>query len=360
VPFSAIGPVLLVGVVAQVLVGSLTYLLPVVLGGGPAAVRAAGTRLDRWWPARLALLNAAIVLLATGGAMAQESVSRLGWLLAALAAVDFLVRAAGEVSGRSTLDRAVVVGSGAGVAITMFAVLVAMSGTAAPVDAHDHAHGGQARVVEVRLEGMRVQPPAINVPPGTDLTLRVSNLDSQAHDLRTGSGLRTPLLRKGETALLPLGTVTGDIDAWCTIAGHCAAGMRLSIKASGEAAESSGFSTAFKPYDATLPAAPTAHMRPSGAPARAGTRYHLRRYRYRTALYRGLPQPPRATDLTFRRLRERTDGSASCRSGRGKRAGRHRVNGVCRECGPLRRRPLPAPPGKRRAARDWRRSCPRP
>lgn len=50
------------GWIAQVLLGALSFLVPVVLGGGPAAVRAATAGLERAWPARLAITNAALLL----------------------------------------------------------------------------------------------------------------------------------------------------------------------------------------------------------------------------------------------------------------------------------------------------------
>lgn len=151
--------------------------------------------------------------------------------------------------------RAALSGATAGVVLTAFAVLVAMSGTATQETESGHGHAStDARVVDVSLDGMRVDPPVISVPRGTDLTLRVSNLDSQPHDLRTASGKRTPILRKGDTALLPLGRVTGEIAAWCTVAGHRAAGMRLSINTSGES------SLDAEPYEAALPAAPAGQL----------------------------------------------------------------------------------------------------
>ncbi|GAB2957968.1 hypothetical protein GCM10027280_53420 [Micromonospora polyrhachis] len=53
---------LLVGFAAQVLVGALAYLLPVALGGGPARVRERTAMLDRHWPQRVAMGNAALAV----------------------------------------------------------------------------------------------------------------------------------------------------------------------------------------------------------------------------------------------------------------------------------------------------------
>ncbi|SCL33176.1 hypothetical protein GA0070624_4674 [Micromonospora rhizosphaerae] len=62
--FGAVLVPLLVGFVGQILLGSLSYLLPVVLGGGPAEVRRRTALLDRHWPQRLAMTNAALAVFA--------------------------------------------------------------------------------------------------------------------------------------------------------------------------------------------------------------------------------------------------------------------------------------------------------
>ncbi len=61
-------PVLGIGVIGQILTGALTFLLPVVLGGGPAGNRRMTRTLERAWRPRLALGNAGVLGLAvTGG-----------------------------------------------------------------------------------------------------------------------------------------------------------------------------------------------------------------------------------------------------------------------------------------------------
>jgi nitrite reductase (NO-forming) len=80
-------PPLIVGFVAQVLLGALTYLLPVVLGGGPAAQRASNAVLGRAWPVRVIGFNAAVPMLA----VAQPGwVRPVGWVLVVAAKVSFL------------------------------------------------------------------------------------------------------------------------------------------------------------------------------------------------------------------------------------------------------------------------------
>jgi nitrite reductase (NO-forming) len=249
-----IGVALLVGTVGQALVGSLTFLLPVVLGGGPAAVRAAGARLNRWWPARLVLANAAAAL------AAADASRRAGMLLAAAVAVEFLARAAGLVVPRlhwparfaAPGGRAAALGAGAGAVLTAVAVLVATSGPGDSPQQHEHAAAGPARTVEVELVDMRVRPATVDVPAGTRLILDVVNRDSQRHDLRTATGERTPLLRRGERAMLDLGVVTGEVKAWCTVPGHRAAGMTFTVTTSSGHGSHVDGADGLVPYDAAL------------------------------------------------------------------------------------------------------------
>lgn len=79
---------LLAGFVAQVLIGSLAYLLPMVLGGGPARVRTRQAVVDRHWPQRVVMGNTALaVFLLPVGGYVRITTSLL--VLAAL--VQFLV-----------------------------------------------------------------------------------------------------------------------------------------------------------------------------------------------------------------------------------------------------------------------------
>jgi hypothetical protein len=60
--FDAVLVPLLVGFVAQVLLGSLAFLLPVVLGGGPVRVRERTAALDRFGAQRVTMANAALLV----------------------------------------------------------------------------------------------------------------------------------------------------------------------------------------------------------------------------------------------------------------------------------------------------------
>ncbi|MBG0816530.1 multicopper oxidase domain-containing protein [Planomonospora sp. ID82291] len=238
-------PLVVAGFVGQVLLGSLLHLLPAVLGGGPARFKENAALLERGWAVRLAAFNAGVPLLALP---VPRPLEVLGWALVlapvavfvALAALA-LVRAAerarpgsggpdggGPDGGRAgaawtSPARAGVV---AGCLLTAAAVVVAVTG--APASAPQVAATG-ARTVEVTLSGMRVRPAVIEAAPGTVLTLRVTNTDAQRHDLRLGTGERTPMLAAGQSAVLTLAPLGGPVEGWCTVAGHRAAGMTLRI-----------------------------------------------------------------------------------------------------------------------------------
>ena len=78
----------LIGFAAQVLLGALSYLVPVVLGGGPAVSRATSTALDMAGTLRLAAINGGLVIAALPVATTVRVVSAgvvLGGLVAFLA-----------------------------------------------------------------------------------------------------------------------------------------------------------------------------------------------------------------------------------------------------------------------------------
>ncbi|MFE1294005.1 multicopper oxidase domain-containing protein [Streptomyces sp. NPDC058731] len=269
----------LAGFVAQVLIGALTYLLPIVLGSGPKERAALRAVLERGWPVRLATLNTGVALLALP---LPDPLGTAGMLLAAASAVVFLaltvgvlvrgVRVAGE---RGSSRRPVLLGSAAGVVLIVLAVMVANSGSSTPGPAVAAGTGSGVatvtRTVEVTLADMRIQPSRIEVTKGTGLKLKVTNKDAQRHDLKVDGGPTTPLLSPGESRTLDLGKVTKNRTAWCTLPGHRAAGMTLDVVVKTSTGETTaghdqmsmagsngdldlvaGFSHGWKPRDASL------------------------------------------------------------------------------------------------------------
>lgn len=246
-----------VGGVLQVLLGSLSYLLPVMMGGGPAAMRERNTRVDRALAPRLVVLNGALVacvLPTTSAVRVVASVLVLiavAWTAALLAdslrsrsritaddgpaltlqAAGTARRSGGAVVGLATVLLAVAVG----VAVDPAAV-GAGAVSAAPASAGATATG-ETTSVTVTMSGMRFSPSVIEVPAGNTLTITVVNADTDVHDLVLESGQRTSRLAPGETATIDVGVVGRDLDGWCSVAGHRQMGMVLQIVALGGSSE---------------------------------------------------------------------------------------------------------------------------
>lgn len=267
-------PAVLAGFVGQTLVGALTFLLPVVLGGGPAVLKRTGALLERGWRVRLAAVNAGLV---TAVLPVPGPVRTVAWGLVVAALAAFVLLAGVAVArARNVRVSPAAGGVAIGVLATLLAVAVSATGGSGP---RVHAvAGGGTQTVDVTLVGMSVVPNRIEAPAGTRLILRVTNKDAQRHDLRLATGQRTPMLRAGQSATLTVPELTGPVDGWCTVAGHRAAGMTLRIEVTGSAAppQAAGdtpahdpkahshgplnlaapMSPGWKPYDATLRPAP--------------------------------------------------------------------------------------------------------
>jgi len=305
---------LLAGFVAQVLLGALSYLVPVVLGGGPAAVRTTTAVLDRGGPARVVMVNAGLLLCVLPVPSTVRVVSSM-LVLGALAA--FLPLVAGAVvAGRRTRDRraapvpAPVVDRSAdrppapvpaqpraarrmGLASAGLAavVLAAAAGVAAdpaalgppgPPAAAGVQPTGRTTTVPVEIRGMRFVPEVLDVPAGNRLVVVLSNTGEQTHDLILETGARTPRLSPGERAELDGGVVGRDLDGWCSVAGHRRMGMVLHVRVTGVAAapgahhpdHATGGPSAAGDLDLAAPPGPGFTAHDPALPAAARSRTH--------------------------------------------------------------------------------------
>ncbi|MBX6748073.1 MAG: multicopper oxidase domain-containing protein [Micromonosporaceae bacterium] len=309
---------LLAGFAAQTLIGALSYLLPMALGGGPTRVRHAIERLERRGPQRVVMANLALALfLLPAPPYVRITTSML--VLAAL--VQFLVGAAGLVLARklpvspdastspdalsssdgssSTKDSLMssnavpapgrTLGSAAaGVGLVLLAVLVGVAGQhltdpsaggssalAAPV-----AATGRTTTVTVVAEGMRYHPDRITVPAGDRLVIELVNHDNRRHDLVLANGARTETIDRGGTARLDAGIIGGTVEGWCSLPGHRQAGMTLTIEVSGSGdehhhtGEPSGSASGPPRIDAMADPGPDFVARDATAPAVAPERLH--------------------------------------------------------------------------------------
>lgn len=234
-------PMLAVGFVAQILLGALSQLLPILVANGPPVRKAVISYLDQGWQVRVGAINLAVPLVAGPW---RAPLPLIGWVLAAVAVASFVLlalRLALPVALRGPLDIDAIaphpaVVSGAVAVSSAAAVAVALTlGMGAPAPSEAAGITGEARTVDVTLNNMRFSPDVVEVPAGTRLVLRVTNIDGLPHDLRVDTGEHTPRLSRGQTAVLDLGAVQQDRDVWCDVPGHRAAGMTMTIHAIGGA-----------------------------------------------------------------------------------------------------------------------------
>ncbi|HEX3004874.1 MAG TPA: multicopper oxidase domain-containing protein, partial [Angustibacter sp.] len=272
----AVVPGLAVGFVLQVLVGALTYLVPVMRGGGPLQVRETIAALSPGWVARVVALNVgAVVLVIAALAEPPAAVTTGGWVLVLAPVAAFVLLVARAVL--PTPARGPVGGVALGIVMTLVPVLIAVSGGAPASGPSSVRVAGSSGVqqVAVTMVGMDIRPAVIEVPAGTRVKLVVRNRDAMRHDLAFANGPSTPMLSQGQSATLDLGVVQANLSGWCTVPGHRAAGMTLDVRVTGSTAPAKAMSHAtssapsaidvhgqpgpgWTPYDATLAPASTA------------------------------------------------------------------------------------------------------
>lgn len=160
---------------------------------------------------------------------------------------------------------------GAVMVVVALAVALTGGGAGSGSDARAVVGARGTQTVQVTLTGMTITPSVIEVAAGRRLVLAVTNTDAMRHDLTLDTGQRTPLLGSGESATIEVGAVDAAIAGWCTVPGHKAAGMTMSIVAAGAKAGGPGDARTargldldadpgpgWRPYDATLQPAPGA------------------------------------------------------------------------------------------------------
>ena len=245
------------GFAVQVLLGALTYLLPVVRGGGPAAVRAATEVLERGGAARAVAANLGLILLLLPSpSLVRVLVSLL--VLAAHASFLVLLPLALRRGRRTTGDPVVArpvrhvpepsaqvrsrhTGLAAvGLSAIVLAVAVgaaldpAALGPAAAASAGVDA-SGKTTTVRVEARAMRFHPASVDVPAGDRLVIEVVNRDSDVHDLALETGQHSGRLSPGQTGRVEVELVGRSLDGWCTIVGHRQMGMVFSVNVIGAA-----------------------------------------------------------------------------------------------------------------------------
>ena len=267
------------GFAAQVLLGALTYLLPVVRGGGPAAVRAAAEVLERGSAARVVTANLGLaLLLLPSPSLVRVLVSLL--VLAAYASFLILLplalrrrRTGGEPGDHSRVrhvpEPSAQVRSrhtglaAAGLSAIVLAVAVgaaldpAALGPAAAASA-GVAASGRTTTVKVEARAMRFHPASVDVPAGNRLVIEVVNRDSDVHDLALETGQHSGRLSSGQSGRVEVELVGRSLEGWCTIVGHRQMGMLFSVRVIGAAKDVAEGHAARAHTDHGGPAAATA------------------------------------------------------------------------------------------------------
>ncbi|MHA6693170.1 multicopper oxidase domain-containing protein [Homoserinimonas sp. A520] len=250
-----------VGFAAQIVLGALSYLLPVVLGGGPFAARASAAELDRGALFRVLVINAGIaVYLLPVPSLVKVVISfvvytvLLSFLVFAVRSVlagrksrggptipaDAAARknAAGTKAAPKRHSGAVLMTVSTLILATTVGVALdpASAGLSTAVSSAVVEPTGDTTTVEVSMKDMRFTPDVIEVPAGDRLVIELANVDDQVHDLVLQNGTTSGRVPAGEAVTVDAGVIAGNLDGWCSIAGHRLMGMVLTVIVTGSTA----------------------------------------------------------------------------------------------------------------------------
>lgn len=286
------------GFALQILLAALSFLTPVMLGGGPAMSRLTHAIMDRytWW--RITTINLCLALACLPLPPAVRGVTGLS---AALAGAYFFVAAGQAIQARRKGDTSAAPPSTVTLtktaskpASSKAAALVAQSASrsAAPTASAQSAGatgatqtpdrrgalaglvtaavavvagasasstqtpggliglgsgqgsasaGGSGQVVNanITISGMSFVPSSVDVPVGATLRLTLKNTGSEVHDLVLATGQTTGRLAVGESKTITVNNVREPIAGWCSVAGHRAMGMVFDVKVAGVSSNTS-------------------------------------------------------------------------------------------------------------------------
>ncbi|KAB1645344.1 multicopper oxidase domain-containing protein [Gulosibacter chungangensis] len=285
-------PYLAAGFAAQVLVGALSYLVPVVLGGGPRPVRIGTVAFDRLGTLRVTVANAALVVCALPVSSLMRVVASLLYVIAmgsflvnmfpamraqrkakqalagkaatraesageAAASAESAGKVAANVkparTAAATPDSATPKparperaapekGRRAGQAMAGLVTVLLAAVITASLDPIGVGWGAGAAgdadapvtTIQVDAADMTFTPNVLEVPAGNRLVVELTNTDaSQVHDLVFANGVTSGRLAPGESETIDFGVLTEDLDGWCSIVGHRQMGMTLTVKVTG-------------------------------------------------------------------------------------------------------------------------------
>ncbi|MFZ0530029.1 MAG: multicopper oxidase domain-containing protein [Propionicimonas sp.] len=242
-PAAALGA----GFAVQLLTGALSYLLPSVLGGGPAAVRAANGWFNRAAGFRLIAINGGLLLWllpspswvrVTGSALALVVATAFLPLMAFGLRAGLRARKSGEAagSGESRVESPQLFSAGqviAGLTAVVTAVVIGLAidpSAGAATGGQTAVAGGSGQVVRVQVTAveMRFIPAQVHVRRGDRLVVELTNADSTTHDLMIGQA-STGRLAPGAVAEVDAGVIGQSVQGWCSVVGHRQMGMVFDV-----------------------------------------------------------------------------------------------------------------------------------
>ena len=254
----ALVPYFAVGFGAQIMIGALSFLIPVVLGGGPKAGKATARELDRAGLFRVTVVNGALLL--TLLPLAAFVIGTLATLVLATLAcfIVLMVRAlrinrktrtppgAGlpplvrdtdaEPAAPSYSRGGIFVAAATTLALTLaLGVALDPAASVASGAGNSGVATGQTTTVDVTMVDTRFSPDVIDVPVGDVLVITLRNDDGMLHDLVLDSGVDSGPVEPDETITVDLGVIEADLNGWCSLGGHRLLGMVLTVNAVGAA-----------------------------------------------------------------------------------------------------------------------------
>lgn len=239
------------GFAAQIVIAALSYLLPVVLGGGPEVSRRTAVPLETGALFRVLVVNAGgLIYVLPVPSLVRVVVSMVvfvvlaSFLLFATQAI-LAVREpkAAKPTATSKTERPVRQRTTTG-AVTAAATVLVLAVTSGimldpasagigSVHADEGVATGNTTTVDVIMRDTRFLPDVIEVPAGDVLVINLTNEDAMDHDLTVENGFTSGRIHAGETVTVEVGLITSTLDAWCSIAGHRLLGMVMTIIAVG-------------------------------------------------------------------------------------------------------------------------------
>ena len=244
-------PYLAAGFAAQVLPGALSYLIPVVLGGGPTPVRIGTAAFERWGVLRVTVANAALIVCAMPVTSLVRVVASVLYLIAMASFLVILftsmrAQSRAKRGGRQRKPAPPAEHRGgqlvAGLLTVVLAVAITVSADPSSTGwrvAQSGPDDAPVTTVQVEAANMRFTPNEIAVPAGNRLVIELTNTDPElTHDLVFENGVVGSPLAPGESETIDVGVITENLDGWCSIVGHRQMGMTLAVTVAGSEASS--------------------------------------------------------------------------------------------------------------------------